>query len=155
MEMIADGRRRWNSASVTPEQGAFLSVLHTSAVLEHSAAEGLKPHGLTLTQYNVLRILRGAGPDGLCRNEVGDRMIKPVPDVTRLLDRLEAAGFVVRARSDADRRYVTARITEEGLALLSQLDASILRMHEEQLGHMSRVDLDRLVDLLEEARTGN
>jgi DNA-binding MarR family transcriptional regulator len=154
METIVDGRKTWESPSVTPEQNAFLSVLRTSAVLEHSAAEGLKPHGLTLTQYNVLRILRGAGPDGLCRNEVGARMIKPVPDVTRLLDRLEAAGFVVRARSDADRRYVTARITEEGLALLSQLDASILRMHEEQLGHMSRADLDRLIDLLEEVRGG-
>jgi len=154
METIVDGRKTWDSASVTPEQDAFLSVLRTSAVLEHSAAEGLKPHGLTLTQYNVLRILRGAGPDGLCRNEVGARMIKPVPDVTRLLDRLEAAGFVVRARSDHDRRYVTARITEAGLALLSQLDASILEMHEEQLGHMSRADLDRLVDLLEEARSG-
>lgn len=154
MEMIEDGRKTWDRASVTPEQDAFLSVLRTSAVLEHSAAEGLKPHGLTLTQYNVLRILRGAGPEGLCRNEVGARMIKPVPDVTRLLDRLEAAGFVVRARSDDDRRFVTARITEEGLTLLSQLDASILRMHEEQLGHMSRADLDRLVDLLEEARSG-
>jgi len=153
MEMTIDGRKTWDSPAITPEQGAFLSVLRTSAVLEHSAAERLKPHGLTLTQYNVLRILRGVGPEGLCRNEVGVRMIKPVPDVTRLLDRLEAAGFVVRARSDDDRRYVTARITEQGLALLSQLDALILRMHEEQLGHMSRADLDRLVDLLEAARS--
>jgi len=80
-------------------------------------------------------------------------MIKPVPDVTRLLDRLEASGFVVRTRSEIDRRYVTARITEEGLALLAGLDEPILRMHEQQLGHLSRIDLEQLVESLEKARS--
>lgn len=154
MKTRIDGRQTWNSASVTPEQEAFLGVLRTSAVLEHAAAEGLRPQGLTPTQYNVLRILRGAGENGLCRHEVGDRMIKPVPDVTRLLDRLEASGLVVRARSETDRRYVTARITERGLALLADLDEPILRMHEAQLGHLSPTDLAQLVQLLEKARSG-
>lgn len=153
MKTMIDGSKTWNSASVTPEQEVFLSVLRTSAVLEHTAAESLKAYGLTLTQYNVLRILRGAGEDGLCRHEVGDRMIKPVPDVTRLLDRLEASGLVVRTRSETDRRYVTARITGEGLTLLAELDEPILRMHEQQLGHLSRTDLEQLVALLEKARS--
>lgn len=144
----------WNSPAVTPSQEAFLDILRTGALLEHSAVEGLKPHGLTLTQYNVLRILRGAGPEGLCRNEVGARMIKPVPDVTRLLDRLEASGLVARRRSDTDRRYVTARITERGLALLAELDEPILRLHEDQLGHMANPRLEQLAELLREARAG-
>jgi len=152
MQTKMSEKEAWVSPASTAAQEAFLDVLRTSALLEHSAAEGLKACGLTLTQYNVLRILRGAGPDGLCRNEVGTRMIKPVPDVTRLLDRLEAAGLVVRSRSDADRRYVTARITEDGLALLRELDEPILRLHEEQLGHMSRTRLRELTELLEEAR---
>ncbi|MGD8495903.1 MAG: MarR family transcriptional regulator [Gemmatimonadales bacterium] len=144
----------WNSPAITPPQEAFLDILRTSALLEHSAVEGLKPRGLTLTQFNVLRILRGAGPDGLCRNEVGARMIKPVPDVTRLLDRLEMGGLVARSRSDADRRYVTARITERGLALLAELDEPILRLHEKQLGHMTESRLRQLAELLREARAG-
>lgn len=154
MNSEANALDQWNSPAITPSQEAFLDILRTSALLEHSAVEGLKPHGLTLTQYNVLRILRGAGPDGLCRNEVGARMIKPVPDVTRLLDRLETSGLVVRSRSDADRRYVTARITEQGLALLAELDEPILRLHESQLGHMANPRLEQLAGLLREARTG-
>jgi DNA-binding MarR family transcriptional regulator len=152
MHTQTSDKESWVSPAPTAAQEAFLDVLRTSALLEHSAAEGLKACGLTLTQYNVLRILRGAGPDGLCRNEVGARMIKPVPDVTRLLDRLEAAGLVVRNRSDADRRYVTARITAEGLALLKKLDEPILRLHEDQLGHMPRTRLRQLAELLAEAR---
>ena len=134
------------------EQEAFLNALRTAARLEHQLADGLKPHGLTLTQYNALRILRGAGSDGLCRNDVQDRMLTPVPDVTRLLDRLEEAGYVLRQRSEADRRYVMAKITREGLDLLEKLDRPVRQLHRDQLGHMSESDLRTLCRLLEEAR---
>ena len=80
------------------EEEAILSIARTAAVIEHAGAEALKPFDLTITQYNVLRILRGAGGEGLCRNEVGERLVTKVPDVTRLLDRMEAAGLIVRQR---------------------------------------------------------
>ena len=118
------------------EQEVFLNVLRTAATLEHAATEQVKSHGLTLTQYNVLRILRGAGDKGLCRNEVGARMLTPVPDTTRLLDRMVEAGLIVKHRDTTDRRYVTARITGRGLELLAELDGPVREMHSRRLGHM-------------------
>jgi len=82
----------------------MLSIARTAAVLDHAAGEVLKQHGLTTTQYNALRILRGAGTEGLCRNEIRDRLISRVPDATRLLDRLEETGLVTRSREGEDRR---------------------------------------------------
>jgi DNA-binding MarR family transcriptional regulator len=134
------------------EQEAFLNVLRTAAALEHAMTARLKPYGLTLTQYNVLRILRGAGPEGLCRNEVGARMLTPVPDATRLLDRMVDAGLVVKQREGVDRRYVSTRITERGLELLSALDGPVAEMHRAQLGHLSQEELRTLAHLLEAAR---
>lgn len=134
------------------EQEALLSIRRTAAVLEHSLAEALKPHGITPTQYNVLRILRGAGERGLCRNEVRERMVAQVPDVTRLLDRLAEMELVVRERDPVDRRHVTARITRAGLALLARLDGPVAAIHKRQLGHMSREALRTLIDLLAVAR---
>src|SRR3569623_650059 len=86
------------------EEEALLNIERTAAVMSHALADELKKYEITPTQYNVLRILRGAGKDGLCRNEVRDRLISQVPDVTRLLDRLEDAGLIARERSTADRR---------------------------------------------------
>src|SRR5947209_3579140 len=83
---------------VSSEAEVHLSIERTCAVLGHAFAERLKPYGITATQYNVLRILRGAGPEGLCRNEVRDRLVAQVPDVTRLLDRLEDAKLIERER---------------------------------------------------------
>jgi len=100
----------------------------------------------------VLRILRGAGEPGLCRSEVVERLVAQVPDATRLLDRLEEMGLVVRQRSEADRRYVTTRITPAGLQLLEQLDAPVLEGHRRQLGHLSEQDLRTLIELLARAR---
>lgn len=134
------------------EQETMLSVLRTAAVLEHAFARLLEPFGITRTQYNVLRILRGAGDEGLCRYEVAERMVAQVPDVTRLLDRLEQMGLVGRARSGTDRRHVTTRITRNGLTLLARLDAPVADHHAEQLGHLGREKLRALVDLLAEAR---
>ena len=131
---------------------ADLNVHRTAAVLDHVFSEAIKPYGITATQYNVLRILRGAGPGGLCRHEVRDRLVAQVPDVTRLLDRLEAAGLVVRARESEDRRLVTSRITQAGLDLLASLDSHVLALHQRTLGHMSDEQLRTLVDLLTLAR---
>ena len=134
------------------EAEAALSVARTAALLDTEIAEALKPHGLTPTQYNVLRILRGAGEAGYCRYEVGDRLVTPVPDVTRLLDRLEAAGLVGRARDPEDRRQVRARITPRGLRLLGVLDGVMRDLHRRQLGHLGEGGLRSLVDLLAVAR---
>jgi DNA-binding MarR family transcriptional regulator len=137
-------------ASVHEE--AFLNLARTAAVLGHSFAEAVKPFGITSTQYNVLRILRGAGKAGLCRNEVRDRLLAQVPDVTRLLDRMEEAGLVERARDLSDRRVVSTRITADGLRLLKALDAPVLELHRAQLGHLSKGQLKSLIDLLSLAR---
>lgn len=138
----------------TLEQEALLSIERTAAVLGHQLAEALKPHGITPTQYNVLRILRGAGEAGLCRHEVRDRLVAQVPDVTRLLDRLETAGLIIRQRESDDRRYVTTRITPAGLALLEELDSGICQIHRNQLGHLGEERLRDLIDLLAAARAG-
>jgi DNA-binding MarR family transcriptional regulator len=130
------------------EEEAYLSLERTTAVLRHHLAESLKAYGITGTQLNVLRILRGAQPVGLCRNEIGDRLVAQVPDVTRLLDRMQDAGLVVRERSAEDRRLVRTRITGDGLALLARLDQPLLDLHRQQLGHLSPDELRALIDLL-------
>jgi DNA-binding MarR family transcriptional regulator len=136
----------------SPEQEAFLSLGRTWAVLEHAMAEALKPHGITPTQYNVLRILRGAGEAGLCRSEIIERMIARVPDATRLLDRMEAVALVERQRSAEDRRFVTTRITAAGLLLLTELDAAIIELHRRQFAALDEAGLRTLIDLLARAR---
>ena len=134
------------------EAEASLSILRTAAEMEYQASEVLKPHGLTLTQYNALRILRGAGQGGLCRNEVRDRLIARVPDATRLLDRLEEMGLVVRTREGEDRRFVLTRITRAGLDLLDRLAEPVAALHREQLGHVGAEKLRNLIELLGELR---
>jgi DNA-binding MarR family transcriptional regulator len=134
------------------EEEAYLNVQRTANVLVQGLAEVLKRHDLTPTQYNVLRILRGAAEKGLTAGEVGDRMITRDPDVTRLLDRLEKRGLAERWRCTDDRRVVWTRITEPGRAAIAPLDAEIAEMHLAQLGHLGRDRLATLIDLLEAAR---
>lgn len=133
-------------------QAAHLSIARTAALLEHAVAETLKPHGITPTQFNVLRILRGAGANGLCRREVGERMVNPVPDATRLLDRMEAAGLIARQRSVEDRRFVTTRITEEGLRIVDVVDAPLRKLHERHFGRLDEATLRGLIDGLARVR---
>ena len=137
----------------TLEEEAAVSLARTAALLQHAGEELLGRYGITQTQYNVLRILRGAGANGLCRAEVGERMINRVPDVTRLLDRMEDARLVERERGEEDRRYVTARITPEGLKILTRLDQPLHDFLEAKLSHMGQGKLRTLIDLLAEART--
>jgi len=134
------------------EEEAILSIARTAALLEHAGAEALKPFKLTITQYNVLRILRGAGDADLYHNEVGQRLVTKMPDVTRLLDRMEAAGLIVRQRGGEDRRFVATRITEKGLKLLDKIDRELPAIHGRQLGHVAQKRLRELIALLEEVR---
>lgn len=134
------------------EEEAHLSIQRTAALLEHAFENALKPHHITATQYNVLRILRGAEPDGLCRNEVSQRLVRQVPDVTRLLDRLEDAKLIVRQRGGQDRRYVVTRITRSGMQLLNQVQQRIDEIHRTQLGHLNEGQLRKLVSLLAAVR---
>ncbi|MBA3345685.1 MAG: MarR family transcriptional regulator [Gemmatimonadales bacterium] len=135
------------------EEMVFLSLLRTGDALLEGETALLKTAELSFAQYNVLRILRGAGPAGLACGEIAGRMVNRDPDITRLLDRLESRGLVSRTRDEGDRRVVLARITAEGLAMLQQLDAPIVRLHRAQLAHLSRKQLRALAELLELART--
>lgn len=134
------------------EEEAFLNLLRTANALSQGLAALLKSAELTPTQYNVLRILRGAGREGLPSGEVGERMVTRDPDVTRLLDRLEKRGLVKRWRDAADRRVVRARITRAGLEVIALLDEPVVQMHLRQLGHLGAERLRELVALLEDAR---
>jgi DNA-binding MarR family transcriptional regulator len=135
------------------EEEAFVNVQRTADALLQGLAETLKPAGLSATQYNVLRILRGAEPKGLACREIGERMVTRDPDVTRLLDRLEDRGLVTRTRDRGDRRVITTRITDDGLRILGELEAPIADMHTRQLGHLGAARLRTLIDLLERARS--
>ena len=131
---------------------AMLNVLRTSATMTDALEELLKQHGITGTQYNVLRILRGAEPGGLCRNELRDRMLTRMPDVTRLLDRMEESGLVARSRDNEDRRLVSTRITKAGRELVDALDAPVNQFHRRSLGHLTEEQLTGLIELLTLAR---
>ena len=133
------------------EEEASLSIKRTAAEIDYRGEELLAPWGITATQYNALRILRGAGGEGLCRNEIRDRLIARVPDTTRLLDRLEDMKLVTRVRGE-DRRFVQTRITKAGLDLLEKLQDPVMALHREQLGHLGPQKLRQLIELLGEVR---
>lgn len=135
------------------EEVVFLDVLRTADVLLQGEIAVLRGAELSFPQYNVLRILRGAGKDGLPSMAIGERMVNRDPDVTRLLDRLEERGLVARRRDPADGRVMLANITKEGLALLKRLDGPVLKVHTDQLSHLTRSELETLANLLEAART--
>jgi DNA-binding MarR family transcriptional regulator len=134
------------------EQEATLSIARTEAALREPIEELLKKSDISLAQYNVLRILRGAGPEGLTRNEIRDRLINRMPDVTRLLDRMEEAGWVSRAREMEDRRCVATYLTRSGRTLVDSLDGPVQEEHERRLGHMTKTQLRTLIELLALAR---
>ena len=138
---------------VSTEEEAFLAVQRTASELNQGIAELLKPLGLTAPQYNVLRILRGAGNAGLACREIGARLVARDPDVTRLLDRMEKQGLIARARESADRRVVITRITPKGRELVTKLDKPVSELHLRQLGHLGQAKLQTLLGLLDEART--
>jgi DNA-binding MarR family transcriptional regulator len=148
-EEAQSGKKRRRPAC--PEEAAFLDLWRTTDMLTRGLAQLLKTEDLSGTQYNVLRILRGA-PDGLPCGEIASRMITRDPDVTRLLDRLEKRGLIARCRETKDRRMVMAKIKPEGLKVLARLDDPVEQTHRKQLGHLGRARLRELTDLLEVAR---
>lgn len=137
---------------VDVEEEVHVGIARTAALLERAVAQFLKPYGITPTQYNVLRILRGAGAAGLCRNELGERLVTPVPDVTRLLDRMADLKLIARQRSDEDRRLVRTHLTAKGLDLVNSLDTPLRTAHRERLKSISRQRLRDLADTLAEIR---
>ncbi len=142
------GKRRVGSS----EEAVFLELLRTTDMLSRGLVQVLKIEDVSSTQYNVLRILRGA-PEGLPCGEIASRMITRDPDVTRLLDRLEKRELISRCRETEDRRTVRARIAPEGLKLLARLDEPVLAAHRKQLGHLGRQRLKALADLLRISRS--
>src|SRR6266550_2218569 len=131
---------------------ALLSVLRTAALLEHSVNEVLRPYGITELQYNVLRILRGAGPDGWCGRAISERLVSKVPDVSRLLDRMEGMQLLRRERDATDRRHVTARITPKGLRLLDEATPELDEFERERFGHLDGEQLQHVIDGLADIR---
>ena len=146
-------RRRSSSRPALPlEDRIFISLHKTADSLGQEVEQLFKPHGLTGTQYNVLRILRGAEPEGLPCRGIGERMISHDPDMTRLLDRMEKRGLLVRQRQTDDRRVIKTRITSAGLALLKSLDQPVRELHKRQFSHLPAARLKTLAELLEEVR---
>lgn len=146
------GELRQTRPIASPEQEAYLNVQRTANVLVQALTDVLRAYDLTPTQYNVLRILRGAGEGGLTAGEVGERMITRDPDVTRLLDRLEKRGLAERWRCTEDRRVVWTRITDAGKAAIAPLDEQVQALHLRTLGHLGAERLTTLISLLEAAR---
>lgn len=134
------------------EQEAYLNLLRTADVLQSQVEAKLKEFGLTGTQYNALRILRGAGKEGLPCSEIAGRMITRDPDITRLLNRLEKRGLTSRVHGKKDRRMIYGKITPAGLKLLGEIDEPLDKFGRELLRHVGQQNLQQLIDLLELVR---
>ena len=145
------GTRIKQARYASPEHEVFLALQHLVAALVQESSELLRTAGLSGAQYNVLRILRGGGDAGMACGEIADRLISRDPDMTRLLDKLDALGLIARSRENADRRVVTTRITDSGLATLADLDEPMNALHKSQLGHLGKTKLLRLLELLNDA----
>jgi DNA-binding MarR family transcriptional regulator len=137
------------------EEETLLNLMRTSDAVQRVFHLGTREWGVTSTQYNVLRILRGAQPDGLTCAAIGARMITAEPDITRLLSRLKALKLIRQRRDRHDRRVVWTQISDAGLELLNAMDPQIQKLPIEMLGHMSRAELAELIRLLELARKAN
>ena len=136
----------------SPYQEAVVSLIRTAEIVRRVIGDVIEPLGITAQQYNVLRILRGAGAEGLPTLEIAERMIEQTPGITRLIDRLEAKELVARERSATDRRCVYCRITPAGLELLARLDAPVEDAAGNSLDSLTKRELAQLVELLGRAR---
>jgi DNA-binding MarR family transcriptional regulator len=135
------------------QQEAILAISRTADVLRRRVTRLLEPYGVTEQQYNVLRILRGAGSSGLPTLEIADRMIEQTPGITRMIDRLEAKGLVYRERGCQDRRLVLCRISETGLALLAQIDEPSRQWTLTALGNLQQEEMEALIETLARIRS--
>lgn len=135
-------------------QEAMLALMKTADGVRRGIATVLEPHQVTLQQYNILRILRGAGPKGIPTLSIAGRLIEETPGVTRLLDRMEARGWVKRVRCERDRRVVYAIITESALELLARIDPLLAEFEKDSLPLLSEPEVEALIALLERVRAG-
>jgi MarR family transcriptional regulator, organic hydroperoxide resistance regulator len=136
------------------EQEAVVALFRTTDLVRRLSARSVEAERITLQQYNVLRILRGAGPEGLPTLEIAERMIERAPGVTRLLDRIEAKKLVHRHRCPTDRRQVTCTITESGLELLARIDELVDGTDRALMGGLTEDELEQLIGLLDRVRDG-
>jgi DNA-binding MarR family transcriptional regulator len=143
---------RVSRADLEAEVEAFLNIQRTAELHIGQLTQLLRPHGLSHAQYNVLRILRGAGAQGLPCGEIANRMISRDPDITRLIDRMEQRGWVTRSRSAQDRRVVTVSILPSALETLASLDAPVAELHKSQFALLDSGRIATLIALLEELR---
>ena len=132
----------------SPAHEAVVSVLRTAALLQRQLALVVERGGVSLQQYNVLRILRGAGDEGLPTLAIRDRMIEEAAGITRLLDKLERAGYVVRERCTPDRRQVLCRLTDSGIGVLAKLDQPVDALNDAALSTLDSVEQAKLIELL-------
>ena len=137
---------------VSVQEELWLNLSRTASAVGHTVEQHLRPYGLSPTQYNVLRILRGAGGNGLCQADIGDRLVAQGPDVPRILDRMEKAGWVKRERGTEDRRVVMASLTERGASVVEEVDEPLVQMMAGMFKGMTAEDIERLNDLLVAAR---
>lgn len=135
-----------------PQQELYLSIVKTASDLSHLTDQFLRQFEITQIQYNVLRILRGAGSGGLCRNQISERMITAAPDMSRLLDRMERDGLIHRSRDREDRRQVASTIARKGAALLDRMEIPLMEFHRLQLQALGGTKTSTLLDLLAEIR---
>jgi DNA-binding MarR family transcriptional regulator len=142
-----------NRPFVSLQQEAFLSILRTASELSHAADKFLRKFEITQQQYNVLRILRGAGAEGLCRNEISARMVAATPDMSRLLDRMEKSGWITRERAEDDRRQVSTFITDSGQKLLKMIEAPVGDEIHRLFEGVKSTDLTMLVEVLAQIRS--
>jgi DNA-binding MarR family transcriptional regulator len=137
-----------------PSDEALVSIMRTASILEHGSNEILREFGITQTQYNVLRILRGAGAAGLCGKEIAERLVSRVPDVSRLLDRMEETGLLGKKRDADDRRHVTARLTAKGKRVLDEATPKLTEFGRERVERLSARTVEGLVEALATIREG-
>lgn len=134
------------------EEEAVLNIVRTAEVVQRSIADFLKEFDLSAAQYNILRILRGAGAAGASCSQIGERMLTHDPDITRLLDRMEARGLIVRERSSTDRRAIITRISKDGMKLVNGIDVPIRAVTQARMGKFGRDALAKLIAELERVR---
>ena len=134
------------------EEEAVLNIVRTAEVLQRALVEFLKEFDLSPTQYNVLRILRGAGAAGATCSQIGERLLTHDPDITRLLDRMDARRLIARERSSTDRRAIITRISADGLALVGSIDAPLRTLTQSRMGKFGRDALAGLIAELERVR---
>lgn len=136
-------------------QQVFLAVVSVAEMLDYQLAQVLRAEDITPAQYNVMRILRGVADEGHPCHEIASRLVKQVPDLTRVLDRLEARELISRERETGDRRVVRVRIQPSGLDILNRLDAAVRALHHEQLSTLTESEQKTLLDLLHRIGTAS